>query len=316
MARKPQGPWWRADRGAYYVRLDGKQIRLDADHSRTLAKFQALISRPSGPLSVSKLVLSYLDGVNVAPLTLRTYKQRLHSFASVCGEMAATDVRPLHVTAWLQALGVGPSTQVISRRIVKICWQWATDQGHLESNPLAKLRVGQIGARDCPSESDLSVWLKAAQGTPLEPWAAVALETGMRPGEQRGLAAADLNGRGAKVTGKGGKRTVHLSERAVGLLAELAERHPSGPLLRSEKGLAWTAKNLNNAFGRVPKECGRNIVPYHLRHVFATRLHRRGVDVLTISRLLGHSSIAMAAKHYVAVDSLGLLNALDHFEIL
>ena len=135
MARKPQGPWWRADRGAYFVRINGKQIRLDADHGKALARFQQLISRPSGPLSVSKLVLSYLDGVQVAPLTLRTYRQRLHSFASVCGEMAAADVRPLHVTAWLQALGVGPSTQVISRRIVKICWQWATDQGHLESGP-------------------------------------------------------------------------------------------------------------------------------------------------------------------------------------
>ena len=54
---------------------------------------------------------------------------------------------------------------------------------------------------------------------------------------------------------------------------------------------------------RMAKECGFQYVTLHeLRHTYGTLLKAKGVDIYTIQKLLGHSSVDVTAKIYVHND--------------
>jgi integrase len=314
MARKPTGPWWRADRGVYYVTINGRQIRLDADPEIARARFLALTTQER-PLTVGDLVDAWLSAKSpdLSLHTIRLYRHHAGSFAAVAGSLPAADVQPRHVLTWLSSRELGSNTQVIAKRVVKALWSWAVEVGHLERNTLARLRNHQIGRRAHVSEAELARWLGHVTCPSLAVWCEVALGTGMRPGEQVGLEWRHVaqDARYAIVGGKTGKRTVYLSESILGHLRGLAGHWPSGPLLRTSTGRPWRPPRVDVAFQRVSRAAGVRIVPHQLRAQFGSRLHARGVDILTISRLMGHASVTTTARHYVTVASETLLQAID-----
>ena len=57
-------------------------------------------------------------------------------------------------------------------------------------------------------------------------------------------------------------------------------------------------KSLRTAFENSCKRANLKSVSFHtLRHTFATRLVLSGVDIATVSKLLGHSSIHMTMRY-------------------
>ena len=53
-------------------------------------------------------------------------------------------------------------------------------------------------------------------------------------------------------------------------------------------------------FHSILKECGINSVNYHtLRHTFATRCVEAGVDIKTLSEILGHANVSVTLNTYV-----------------
>jgi integrase len=64
-------------------------------------------------------------------------------------------------------------------------------------------------------------------------------------------------------------------------------------------GRAWKAGSVRKAFDRYTAKAGLGYLHFHdLRHVFGAVLHRHGVDLLTISRLMRHKSIKTTADAY------------------
>lgn len=51
--------------------------------------------------------------------------------------------------------------------------------------------------------------------------------------------------------------------------------------------------------------------PHELRHSFGSILYSKGVDIVTISKLMGHSSIEITVKLYVHDDMALMHNAID-----
>ena len=77
----------------------------------------------------------------------------------------------------------------------------------------------------------------------------------------------------------------------------------------------------SHGFSRSPKEKAeiqRRVYPHGLRHTFACELLFRGVDVVTISKLLGHSSVAVTQRyldHLTNDQAIAKLVAVDWPEV-
>jgi site-specific recombinase XerD len=55
---------------------------------------------------------------------------------------------------------------------------------------------------------------------------------------------------------------------------------------------------------------GKRVYPHLLRHSFATEMLNRGMDAITLSRILGHSSLVMIQRTYAHQTVGDLCDAL------
>lgn len=155
------------------------------------------------------------------------------------------------------------------------------------------------------------------------------LETGLRRGELLGLMWKDIdlnaktmtvsrsfstvNGKGTICKPKHGSvRTIPLLPIAVEVL--LRQPHDTLYVFPSPKSRKLEDPNhfnrrLRNWMKQFPEEI--RCTPHELRHSFASRLQRRGVDIYTISQLLGHRDIEVTASVYVHPDIESFRQKMD-----
>jgi integrase/recombinase XerD len=118
---------------------------------------------------------------------------------------------------------------------------------------------------------------------------------------------------------KGNKqRTVPIPARLVGPLRGFIGARTSGPVFASRKGgghlqpraLQKLVKRLAVA-AKLPEAARpRKYTVHGLRHTYATRLLRRGADIVEIKELLGHSSIA-TTQVYLSAEPERLRAAVE-----
>ena len=132
-----------------------------------------------------------------------------------------------------------------------------------------------------------------------------ALLTGTRWGELAALKAADVNLRTAQIyiaESKSGKpRHVPLNPEGLEHFKNLVTGKAGDELvLTKADGKAWGHNHHVRALDAACK--GARVKPaisfHELRHTYASHLANAGVDLLTISKLLGHSDTRITSKHY------------------
>jgi site-specific recombinase XerD len=130
----------------------------------------------------------------------------------------------------------------------------------------------------------------------------IALHTGMRPSEQYGLdwSRVDLTRNFVSLpkTKNGKARHIRLNAVAVAAFKVLQKRslNRKGEVFVNIEG--QPLHGYKHWFDPAVEEAGlRDFTWYCLRHTFASRLAMAGVDLLTISELMGHKTIQMTKRY-------------------
>ncbi len=196
---------------------------------------------------------------------------------------------------WLARPGWCRKTRARYFADVKSFFDWATDPNnpHLDWNPAASLTRPKVpaGVRKPVTDDELAEALRGAGE-----WRVaiiLAAYAGLRCCELATVTRRDVNEHEIIVTGKGDKT------RPIPTAPVVWEtvRGMTGPLV------AGTAKEITRETLRHFDRVGLPDVTMHrFRHWFATTLLAGGVDLLTVSKLLGHSSTTVTAVYCQITD--------------
>ena len=265
-------PWFRPERGVWYVTLGGKQINLGSNRAAAFQEYARLISEPqprevrSG--SLAAIVDSFLEWVQRqrSPDTYEWYRYRLERFVRRFPDLRAADVRPYQVQEWADGYEVSTTTRRNYLRTVKRCFSWATLQGHLDKNPVAGLELPAGDHREVViSPEEFEAILASVRNTELRDLLVVTWDTGCRPQESLRVEArhVDLaNQRWVfpKSESKNKKlsRVVYLSDAAAEITRRLVALHPTGPIFRNSDGVPWTTCAVNCAFRMIRIRIGKD----------------------------------------------------------
>ena len=194
-------------------------------------------------------------------------------------------------------------------------------------NPCDNCRIPRKEHREMtiiPPEK-LGVYLREAEKYGVLPMFFRELSSGLRRGELLALQWDDLNVKDrilsvskqvTRIDGelvvtepktKNSVRKVALSQQAVALLVREHEQHPDSPLLfpSPRTGGYWSPDAVSRINRKLLAEAGiEERVRFHdLRHTFATMALSSGVDVKTLSSMLGHYSAGFTLDTYTHITN-------------
>jgi integrase len=189
-------------------------------------------------------------------------------------------------------------------------FSWAKKSGRLKGNPLEGMEKPQPTSRDVYLTPDQYKSVVAAiKDEAFRDFVQIMRETGCRPKEARLVEARHFDRQSkcwifpkAEAKGRREARIVLLNDRAFEITQRLALKHPSGPMFRNLDGEPWRKDSLNCRCHRLTRKLGFQVCCYAIRHTFATDAIVRGVDLVTISQLMGHKSLDMLHRIYQHVS--------------
>jgi integrase len=294
------------------------------------------------------------DG-HVGPRTAERYRGivRRQLIASI-GAISLQDLRRQQIADLKDTLGakLAPATVRKVLGLLRQALDAAVEGELLSRNPASAVRspsVKDARERRALDADEITLLLAAAEGTEYDVPLRFALATGIRQAELLGATWGSLDLEAGTFTvertvqhvageflslapkTKRSRRTIELSPATVSLL----RRHRSDQLeARLRVGSAWSDHDLvfPDALGRfchrrsfyggfrqLVAESGivepESVTWHSLRHSAASLWIRAGVDLLTVSRRLGHASAAFTMDsygHLVAGQQAAAAAAMDH----
>lgn len=113
---------------------------------------------------------------------------------------------------------------------------------------------------------------------------------------------------------KSGVRSIPLSNMAKEALTYYAKIRTDSPyVLSSKNGRPVSARNLDRAFRNILTRAGitKQYGVHSLRHTFASMLFKKGVDVKTVSEILGHSDVSVTYNIYIHIINEQKIKAIE-----
>jgi integrase len=224
-------------------------------------------------------------------------------------ERAAADLRPQEIERRLSELGeeeeLKPATLNRYRALLSLTYSIAMRNGKVSTNPARLVRLRQENnarVRFLSAEEENALRSKIREtDSDGEPEFDLALNTGLRRGEQYRLRWQDVNLKTGILTiprsKHGEKRHVPINSTARAALEGLRQRRTGPgyvcPGIEAERERDW-----RRWFEDAVHAAGIDNFRWHdLRHTFASRLVMAGVDFRTVQELLGHKTITMTVRY-------------------
>jgi integrase len=251
------------------------------------------------------------------------------------GRARLGDIEPYDLDRWLARLTkeVSRQTALHAYRVLCNALNRAVRWRLIASNPMNSVDAPSVerSKPDVLTIEEAGQYLEAFAGHPLEPIVVIAIAAGLRRSELAALTWRDVNLKAGTVSvskglhersgqvwteppkSKTSRRVVSLPSWAV----EALRSHRSvGPLV-VEDGEAMKPNRISILYIRHVKHAGLRRVPLkNLRHTSATIALSAHVDVVSISRRLGHSSIAVTDRFYLAPGDEADAKAAEAMELV
>lgn len=315
---RPRKPWFRSSTDSWYVEINGKQVLLakgkankakaEATYHRLMAGLTPATSSGMATAVLCDLFLDFSQANNAAP----TYAWHKHYLTLFCGEHGAipcTEIKPFHLTRWLDSNKAWKGARRSAQAIVKRAFSWGKGEGLIAADPLAHVKNPPINRRErVITAEERTQILAAIKDKPFKQFVTALLGTGCRPSEVAKVSMSNVNvelgvwifqkHKTSKKTGK--PRVVYLSPDMLERTKEQMAKHPTGPLFPNTRGKVFSKNAWRCRFRRLREKFPnlRGVVAYCCRHSFATDALVNGVGIAQVATLLGHSNTNMVATTY------------------
>jgi integrase len=283
-------------------------------------------------------VASFLDrwdrdwaASNVSAKTLERYQQLIkNQVRPHIGQLPVQKLQPVHLTELYARLirgGLSARTVGHVHRVLHRAFGHAAKWRLIQQNVVSLVEPPRVVSSEIEilTEEQIQTLLRKLRGRAMYPLAVVGLGTGMRRGELCALRWQDVDLDAAKLRversleqtragglrfkspkTKYGRRTISLAPSIVSELrthwkAQQEQRLALGlgkAPIPTWEGEARRPDGLTKEFTELMREIGTKSTLHALRHTHASQLIAAGIDVLTISRRLGHGSPAITLGVY------------------
>ena len=235
-----------------------------------------------------------------------------------------TEGRVPRIESEKQPMGLSAKTVRNINQVISSAMDMAVRHKLILSNPTEGCELPKVEHREMktlPAEQ-LGAFLREAKESGVYELYYMDLATGLRRGELLGLKWEDIdlqNGiihvrrQVARVDGevkemplktKNSYRNISISQDAVAMLTEMEAHRVSDYVFPSSNGGPISPDSVNNMLHRVLKRAGLPSIRFHdLRHTFATLALQNGVDIKTVSGMLGHFSAGFTLDTYAHVTN-------------
>jgi len=260
-----------------------------------------------------------------------TDTSRLRIMDEFFKDIELREITPLMIQkfrAWRLEEGNSKSTSNRYLALLKRMFTIAIGEGYLEENVVKKVKF--FSEKDTLKErilpEDEEVRLMATCSDALRPILVVALNTGMRKGEILDLQwnQVDFKTRRIRVekTKSGKVRHIPINDVLLHEFHQLEGKEPRFVFFNPETMKPYV--DMKKGFKAACRRASIKGMRFHdLRHTFATRLVERGVDLITVKELLGHSTVRITERYThpnqdrkrAAVELLGCDVSVTHGRI-
>ena len=261
-----------------------------------------------------------------------------HLLSSRLGMMKMSRIAPVHVSTFMKELSEGSGQSLLRNMytVLTHLFRSATQNGLIAKSPLEHIRRPKQKRQEVRflTEPELVAMLSALQASRYLSVAELILQTGLRRGEALGLSWDDVDipnqqlhvrytidakgRRGAPKTTRS-IRTLDLNIKAVAVLRSLRKAQNETklklgafytdckwiPVFTAENGKPSQPRVFLRAIQNAAERCGLNddahsdrVGVHTLRHYVASKLLANGVEMMVVSRILGHESIKTTVDIY------------------
>ena len=251
------------------------------------------------------------------------------------GKKKLVDIRGEHIQKLYNSLvkkGMALSSIKVVSAILNGCFKQAMKNGLIERNPvpMATLPKGRPkGQRRVFTKEEQDIFMKYAKGSYLYNLFALAIRTGLRGGEIRGLKLSDVDKAAGLlhiqrtlkyVSGRGffedapktatSRRDIPLTKDMLFIIDRQKQAYGEkvlrmdGYIFHLPDGTPISRERLQNEIDRIIKRINEDgivferFTPHCFRHTFATRAIENGMKPQTLKTILGHSTLSMTMDLY------------------
>jgi integrase len=231
-----------------------------------------------------------------------------------------------------QPKGLSPKTVRNINQVISSAMEQAIAQKLILTNPTDGCALPKVEHKEMHTlaADQLAAFLREAKNSGVYELYYFELATGLRRGELLGLKWEDVDWERrtvrvcrqvARINGeiveaplktKNSYRTISLGDGAIKVLEEQEKKSSDTYIFPSPNGGPISPDSVQNMLNRVLKRAGLPKIRVHdLRHTFATLALQNGVDIKTVSGMLGHYSAGFTLDTYTHVTTPAQIEAAN-----